>query len=395
VKVNVEHHEEKDLTPSINWGVLYWPPGQSDPTVSQTITLTPTSSPGLLYGDKKEARVEWDVSAWIDSPEEANNFWFFVENESTNGKKTRQDHIYVVVTLGPRTVAPNITSTPVTEGSVGQAYSYHATASGTGPITWSLLAGPSGMAIDQDTGLVTWTPTGAGTYDVQINARNSVGGDTQSYRLMVPEPSQGALFADGFETGDLSLWTTSTGLVVQQQEVSVGAFGARGTSTGSATYAYKQLASAQSEVYYQIRFKLISQGANTVNLLKFRTAANASILGVYVTSTGKLGYRNDVAGVSTNTTTAVDPGVWHELQIRVRIDGTSGQTETWLDGVRVAALSKTESLGTSPVGRLQLGDTSSGRTYDVAFDEVAAATSSIPTAVAAPPNDNPPGPSQG
>jgi Calcineurin-like phosphoesterase/Bacterial Ig domain/Putative Ig domain len=377
VKVNVEHHEEDKLSPSIRWGVVFWPEGQTDPSVNQTISLTPTSSPGLLYGDKKEATVPWDVSAWIDTVEEANDFWFFVRNDSTNGKKTRLDQIYVVVTYSQGVESPKITSTPVTEASVGQPYTYEATATGTQPITWSIVSGPSGLTIDPNTGVVSWTPNGAGSFGVQIKARNSAGGDTQGYTLVVPLPPQGTLFADGFETGDLSLWSTSAGLVVQQQEVTAGSFGARGTSNGSATYAYKQLGAEQSDVYYRIRFKLISQGANTVNLLKFRTAANGSILGVYVTSTGKLGYRNDVAGVSTNTTIPVALGVWHDLQIRVRIDGAAGQTETWMDGVRIDALSKTESLGTSMVGRLQLGDTSSGRTYDVAFDEIAAATSFI------------------
>lgn len=96
-----------------------------------------------------------------------------------------------------------------------------------------------------------------------------------------------------------------------------------------------------------------------------------------MSSTGKLGYRNDVAGASTNSTTSLAIGVWYDLQVRVRINGSTGETETWLDGVRIDALSKSEPLGTSSIGRLQLGDTSSGRTYDVAFDEVAAGTAFI------------------
>ncbi|MCA1678954.1 MAG: hypothetical protein LC777_08435 [Actinobacteria bacterium] len=42
----------------------------------------------------------------------------------------------------------------------------------------------------------------------------------------------------------------------------------------------------------------------------------------------------------------------------------------WLDGAKLSALSKAESLGTTPVGRVQLGDDSTGKTYDVAYDEV-------------------------
>jgi hypothetical protein len=70
----------------------------------------------------------------------------------------------------------------------------------------------------------------------------------------------------------------------------------------------------------------------------------------------------------------VSTGVWHEVQVRVRINGASGESETWLDGVRIASLSKVENFGTTPIGRLQIGENSSGKVYDVAFDNVAAST---------------------
>jgi len=161
--------------------------------------------------------------------------------------------------------------------------------------------------------------------------------------------------------------------VAQQQHVYSGSWGARATSTGTATYAYKQLASGQTSLYYQVRFNLLSHSTN-VNLLKFRTASNSSLLGVHVSSGGKLGYRNDVAAISRSSSTIVSTGSWHTLQVHVVINGTSSQTETWLDGTRINALSLTESLGTTPIGRVQLGENSAGRTYDVAFDTVALST---------------------
>jgi hypothetical protein len=69
--------------------------------------------------------------------------------------------------------------------------------------------------------------------------------------------------------------------------------------------------------------------------------------------------------------------VWHEVQVRVRINGASGESETWFDGVRIASLSKIENFGTTPLGRLQIGENSSGKVYDVAFDDVMARTSFI------------------
>jgi hypothetical protein len=158
---------------------------------------------------------------------------------------------------------------------------------------------------------------------------------------------------------------------VQQQEVYAGAYAARQSTSGLATWAYEQLSIPQSTVYYRSRFKIISQTSN-VYLLKFRTATGGSLLGVFVNSAGKLAYRNDTNSTTTTSTTNATSGVWHDLEMRVTIAGAASQTEVWLDDVRIDALSKTESLGTTPIGRIQLGDNSTGRSYDVAFDNVVA-----------------------
>jgi hypothetical protein len=52
------------------------------------------------------------------------------------------------------------------------------------------------------------------------------------------------------------------------------------------------------------------------------------------------------------------------------VNGTASRTETVLDGEPVPTLTKTESLGTTPIGRFQLGENISGRISDVAFDDV-------------------------
>jgi hypothetical protein len=186
------------------------------------------------------------------------------------------------------------------------------------------------------------------------------------------------IFSDGFESGNLSQWTKVQGLVAQSQEAATGSYAARGTSAaGGATYARKLLSAAQSELYYRIRFKVVSQSANTVNVLKFRTATDASILSVSINNLGRLSYRNDVMGTSVNSTVAVSTGSWQTLQVHVRIAGPTSQIEVWHNGALVSALSRTEALGTNPIGRLQLGENTSGLTYDIAFDDVAAALSFI------------------
>ncbi len=56
---------------------------------------------------------------------------------------------------------PSITSTPVTQASVGSVYTYQVTTnpSPSQEVTFSLGSAPAGMNINASTGLITWTPS--------------------------------------------------------------------------------------------------------------------------------------------------------------------------------------------------------------------------------------------
>ncbi|MBN1127111.1 MAG: hypothetical protein JXA82_19065 [Sedimentisphaerales bacterium] len=74
---------------------------------------------------------------------------------------------------------------------VGQSYTgpVPVLAQGSQPITYSLVEGPAGMAIDSVTGVVTWEiPDASGSpYNVAIRAENAVGSDEADYMLSVIE----------------------------------------------------------------------------------------------------------------------------------------------------------------------------------------------------------------
>jgi hypothetical protein len=200
---------------------------------------------------------------------------------------------------------------------------------------------------------------------------------------MFPTSARAALphiFNDGFESGDLSNWTTVNGLVVQQDEVYAGDYAARGTSTGTPTYAYKQLSQTYGELYYRLWFKIVSQGANQVVVQRFRTATNTPILAAFVGQTGKLSLRNEITNANVASDITVTQGVWHQLQVRIKIDeitGIAGESEVWFNGVRIDQLSISQDLGTNLVGSIQLGESSNLRTYDIALDRVAVDTEFI------------------
>jgi hypothetical protein len=198
----------------------------------------------------------------------------------------------------------------------------------------------------------------------------------------VRTPPPAAIFSDGFESGNLSNWDTVSGLTVESTDKYDGTYAAESIGDGtSVAYAWKTLPSIQPNLYYDLHFEIVSQGANTVYLERFRTATGAlsgsatSIIGVFVSTTGKLGIRDDQSNTFTSTT-PVTSGTWHELQGHVNV--TTGQVEVWLDGTLVSTLSTTLDLGPDPVGIIQLGANATAKTYDVRYDDVAVDTVQLP-----------------
>ncbi len=51
--------------------------------------------------------------------------------------------------------------------------------------SYSLVTYPLGMTIHENTGLIQWTPTQKGTFNVVVKASNSLGTDMQSFEINV------------------------------------------------------------------------------------------------------------------------------------------------------------------------------------------------------------------
>jgi hypothetical protein len=186
------------------------------------------------------------------------------------------------------------------------------------------------------------------------------------------------VFADGFESGSMSGWSTNSGLVVQATSVHAGAYAARATSIGPATYARATLGSGYSNLYGRAYFLLKSQPFGTVSIIGFRSTAGASIARLYIDTQGRLGLRNDMALTST-AGPLLASALWHSVELHLIVNGTSSTIEVWLDGNLVPALTSqaAASLGTALIGQVQIGENQVGRSYDVAFDDVVVQTARV------------------
>jgi hypothetical protein len=224
------------------------------------------------------------------------------------------------------------------------------------------------------------TTVSAGTtYTFQVVALDAAGNQSSpSNTATVTTPGAAPpVFADNFEAGNLSAWTSSAGLSVENTVVHGGAFAAEGNTTNGGTYAKKTLPASYTDAYSRVWFN-VQSASSQVNLLRYRTVGDASIAYLYITTSGQLGLRNDAGATTTLSTTFAPPGSgWHELELHTLINGATSTVEVWLDGSPVNALSFMTNLGTAPVGRLQIGEVQSGRTYDVVFDDAAFATQRI------------------
>ncbi len=216
-----------------------------------------------------------------------------------------------------------------------------------GPLSWTASTdnvGVTGYDIYRDGSLIAVAPPQTDyldqtvqpetAYTYSVVATDAAGNASQPRNTTtVSTPSATTMFYDGFEAGDMSQWTTSTGMTVQSAVVSDGTYAAEGTANSSAAYAYKQLSQAWPPLCYSTRFDIISQGAsNSAYLLRLRTANKGAIAALFVNSSGRLGSRNDVTGVTTASSTVVTSGTWHTLELFGAINGTSGQISAcWTD----------------------------------------------------------------
>src|SRR5881409_1096533 len=184
-------------------------------------------------------------------------------------------------------------------------------------------------------------------------------------------------FADGFESGDFSHWTSTTvagdgSAAVQQQTIWGGLYAARLSTTSSSTSrAYVRKAVADADVHADGMFDVQAEGASggNVPIFRFFDSAGTRLINLY-RQNGAGGLWVSHSGVRYSTGQVIALNSWNRLEVRsvVVSDGAS-TVQVWLNGRKVYE-TFAASLGTQLVTSVQLGNETGGQAGTVIADDI-------------------------
>lgn len=151
---------------------------------------------------------------------------------------------------------PNILTSVLNTLTQGAAFSQALTVDGTPPFTFSVVTGslPAGLSLNSTSGLISGTPSAAGSYSFTIQAANAVGSDTQAFSGTVTSSAvapnitttslssltQGVSFSQTIAaTGTSPLaWTISAGTLPAGLSLNSSTGAITGTPTGTGSYSF-------------------------------------------------------------------------------------------------------------------------------------------------------------
>ncbi|UAY51130.1 beta strand repeat-containing protein [Ferruginibacter albus] len=176
-------------TPSGNAPVI-----SSGATASATVgspfnyTITASNNPTTFAAVGLPSGLTVNASTGVISGSPTVAGSFNVTVKATNASGTGTQTLTIGVSDQPVGNTPVISGTTTASGTVGSSFSYAITASNN-PTSYDATGLPAGLTINTSTGVISGTPTTAGTYPVTLKAINGSGTGTQILTITVSNAS--------------------------------------------------------------------------------------------------------------------------------------------------------------------------------------------------------------
>ncbi len=165
---------------------------------------------------------------------------------------------------------PSITSPGTASGTVGQSFSYQIAASNS-PTSFNATGLPAGLAVNTSTGLVSGTPSLAGTTNATLSATNSAGTANATLAITITQSGGGGgggigttIFNEDFSSitagdntstgGSSSVWTPNVNFSSVSRAYQAGGAVKLGTSSASGSITTKSLNLSAGS--YTVSFKV-------------------------------------------------------------------------------------------------------------------------------------------
>ena len=190
----------------------------SDSASGQTLTYSATGLPAGLSINSSTGLI-------TGTPTTAGSNNVTVTAKDTTGATGSASFTWTINSATGNTVT--VTNPGNQTGTVGTAVSLQISASDSASgqtLTYSATGLPAGLSINSSTGLITGTPTTAGSNNVTVTAKDTTGATGSASFTWTINPSSSGCTAQqllgngGFESGSISPWTSTSGVLADTGE---------------------------------------------------------------------------------------------------------------------------------------------------------------------------------